>query len=126
MLFLQAEIETGYNADDTIRQLYLAGKIMYAHKNLIKFKLKGIILDRIFHLLRDKKINKVPSRTFCEILSNVRTHNLGWRFLVDSVNKLYAAKETDDLFFFKVLSIVQSHFRRMPEVDSSLMKLLME
>ena len=28
MQFLQTEIEAGYSADDTLRQLYLAGKIM--------------------------------------------------------------------------------------------------
>ena len=56
----------------------------------------------------------------------MRAQNLGWRFFVDSVNKLHAAKETDDLFFVKVLCIVQTHLKRMPEFDNGLVILFME
>ena len=79
---------------------------MYIHRNLITFKLKGVFLDRIFSLLRDKRVAKVHGRTLCEILSIIRTKNQGWRFFLESVAKLHQSGEADELFFNKVLSIV--------------------
>ena len=76
MLYLQNEVEAGYcEAEETQRQLYLSGKIMYVHRNQITFKLKGVFLDRIFSLLRDKRVPKVHGRTLCEIFSSIRANN---------------------------------------------------
>ena len=68
----------------------------------------------------------MPSRTFSEILSSVRAQNLGWRFFVDSINKLQEARETDDLFFDKSFNIVRGHLRTMPTFDQSLIHLFIE
>ena len=95
-----------YQGEATLRQLNLIGKILPSYKYLLNFKLKGVLLDRIFNILRDREITKVPSRSFCEILSSIRGQNLGWRFFIDSIGKLYKAGETDDLFFLKALSVV--------------------
>ena len=110
-------MEDGYKQDETRRQLYLIGKIIHSHKHILTLKLKGVLLDRIFNLLRDSEIHRVPSRTFSEILTYVRADNLGWRFFIDSINKLYKAGETDDLFFEKSLNIVRGLFRSMPTFD---------
>ena len=71
--YLQTEIETGYQGEQTLNQLHLIGKILLNYRqNVNETKLKGILLDRIFNLLRDSEINRVPTRTFSEILSSVR------------------------------------------------------
>lgn len=88
--------------------------------------MKGIVLDRIFNALRDSKITRVPSSTLCEILSSVRSQNLGWRFFIDSVNKLHLNGEVDDCFFVKSFSIVTGHFRTMQVLDVTLLNLLVE
>lgn len=124
--FLQDEIEAGYKSDQTLQQLHLVGKILIHFKNFVTFKMKGIMLDRIFHTLRDSKITKVPSSTLSEILSSVRSQNLGWRFFIDSVNKLDMNGEVDDLFFVKSFSIVTGYFRTMSILDITLLKLLVE
>lgn len=85
-----------------------------------------MLLDRIFNLLRDSEIHRVPSRTFSEIMSHVRSDNLGWRFFVDSINKLHEAGETDDLFFEKGLNIVRGLLRSMPTFDQSLINLFID
>ena len=79
---------------------------MYVHRNQITFKLKGVFLDRIFSLLRDKRVPKVHGRTLCEIFSSIRANNQGWRFFLESVAKLHKSGEADELFFNKALSIV--------------------
>ena len=124
--YLQTELTNCYQGEVTLRQLNLIGKILPSYKYLLNFKLKGVLLDRIFNLLRDREITKVPSRSFCEILSSIRGQNLGWRFFIDSIGKLYKAGETDDLFFLKALSVVQGHLRTMHTFDISLNKLLLE
>jgi len=53
----------------------------------------------------------VPSNSFSEILTAVRGQNLGWRFFVDSVNKLREAGEANELFLVKALIIVQGYFQ---------------
>ena len=70
--YLQTEINASYQGEVTLRQLSLVGKILSSYKCLLNFKLKGVLLDRIFNLLRDREINRVPSRSFCEILSSIR------------------------------------------------------
>ena len=106
--------------------LQLVGKIMELYRKHITFKLKGVILDRIFNLLRDCKIVKLPAKTFCFILTDIRSQILGWRFFVDSINKLHGAGETDDLFFVKSFSIICGYLRSIFQLDVGLMKLLVE
>ena len=85
----------------------MVGKLLLTYRPRITLKLKGVLLDRIFNLLRDSEnISRVPARTFSEIFTSARDNNLGWRFFVDSINKLHQAGEVDDLFFTKSLSLV--------------------
>ena len=123
---LQHLVEEGYKQDETRRQLYLMGKIIRSYKHVLTLKLKGVLLDRIFNLIRDNEIHRVPSRTFSEILTYVRADNLGWRFFIDSINKLYEAGETDDLFFEKSLNIVRGLFRSMPTFDQCFITLFID
>ena len=81
---------------------------MQTFRHLVTLKLKGILLDRIFNLLRDSGVSKVPKRTFSEVISGVRSLNLGWRFFVDTINKLHQNGNTNEHFFVKSLSIVQA------------------
>ena len=83
-------------------------------------KLKGVLLDRIFNLLRDSEVTQIPHQYFNEILTNVRPENLGWRFFVDSINKLKNAEETDDLFFDKSFNLIRSQLRQMVNFDKDL------
>ena len=122
--FLQSEVEAGYKSVETLQLLHLIGKILCSYKNFVTYRMKGIVLDRIFNALRDSQITKVPSTTLSEILSSVRSQNLGWRFFIDSVNKLHFNGESDDLFFVKSFSIVKGHFRTMQILDVTLLKLL--
>jgi len=39
-----------------LRQLHLVGKVLLQHGALVTVKIKGVLLDRIFNLLRDDKI----------------------------------------------------------------------
>ena len=71
--YLQTEIEAGYQGEETLNQLHLIGKILLNYRQHVnETKLKGILLDRIFNLLRDGEIHRVPTRTFSEILTSVR------------------------------------------------------
>lgn len=88
--------------------------------------MKGVLLDRIFNALRDSSISRIPSTTLSEILSSVRSQNLGWRFLIDSVNKLHENGEADDLFLVKSFSLVTGHFRAMQILDVTLLQLLVD
>ena len=76
---------------------------MHTHHSSLTIKMKGALLDRIFNLLRDGNINKVPGTTFSAILSRVRGQNLGWRFFIDSISKLSEAGEAEEHFFLKSL-----------------------
>ena len=104
----------------------MIGKILQHHKPYVTLQIKGIVLDRMFNLLRDEDVARVPTSSFSEILTSVRTENLAWRFFIDSINKLNQTNEADELFFNKALSIVQGHFRQMQTIDMSLMLLLLE
>ena len=88
--------------------------------------LKGVLLDRIFNLLRDGDITEIPYHTFSEILSSIRPQNLGWRFFVDSINKLEGAGETDDLFFEKSFNLIKGQLRLMTIIDMDLIKIFVD
>ena len=88
--------------------------------------MKGALLDRIFNLLRDGNINKVPGTTFSAILSRVRGQNLGWRFFIDSISKLSDAGEAEEHFFLKSLSIVQGYLKSTLTLDLALLSLILE
>lgn len=124
--YLQGEIEHAYLQETTKRQLHLVGKILKLHRPFVSIKMKGVLLDRIFNLLRDAEIARVPSASYSEILTFIRGDNLGWRFFIDSINKLDQAGEADDLFFAKAFSIAQGHFREMQTIDLSLVMLFLE
>ena len=70
--YLQSEVELAYAEETTRRQLHLIGKILLIYKPFVTLKLKGVLLDRIFNLLRDEEITWVPAYTFSEILTSVR------------------------------------------------------
>ena len=124
--YLQGEIEHAYLQETTKRQLHLVGKILKQHRPFVSMKMKGVLLDRIFNLLRDAEIARVPSTSYSEILTFIRGDNLGWRFFIDSINKLDQAGEADDLFFAKAFSIAQGHFREMQAIDLNLVMLFLE
>jgi hypothetical protein len=85
--------------------LHLVGKILKLYKPYVNLKMKGVLLDRIFNLLRDEEIARVPTSSYSEILTAIRGENLGWRFFIDSINKLDQAGEADEVFFAKAFSI---------------------
>lgn len=126
MAYLQGLITQDYRGEITKQELHLIGKILQHHKPYVTLQIKGIVLDRMFNLLRDEDVARVPTSSFSEILTSVRTENLAWRFFIDSINKLNQTNEADELFFNKALSIVQGHFRQMQTIDMSLMLLLLE
>lgn len=73
MEHVQEMVEDADSNEDVKRQLNLIGKILIAHSHHISIKMKGILLDKIFSLLRDSEIQRVPSDTFSVILSTVRS-----------------------------------------------------
>ena len=86
-----------------------------------------MLLDRIFNLLIDNGINKVPASSFAEILTSIRGQNLGWRFFVESINQINDVNSpTNDLFFIKALSIVQGYLRDTSVLDTNLIQLLVK
>ena len=106
MAYLQGLITQDYRGEITKQELHLIGKILQHHKPYVTLQIKGIVLDRMFNLLRDEDVARVPTSSFSEILTSVRTENLAWRFFIDSINKLNQTNEADELFFNKALSIV--------------------
>lgn len=56
MEHVQEMVEDAESNEDVKRQLNLIGKILIAHSHHISIKMKGILLDKIFSLLRDSEI----------------------------------------------------------------------
>ncbi len=124
--FIQASVEECDDSERVKQQLHLIGKILIGHSHFVTIRMKGVLLDKIFSLLRDAQVDRIPSDTLSVILSMVRGQNLGWRFFVDSINKLETAGEADEHFFVKALSIAQGHFRQMSTIDLSLLSLFVD
>ena len=84
-----------------------------------------MLLDRIFNLLIDSGINRVPASSFAEILTSIRGQNLGWRFFVESINQINDVNNPgNDLFFVKALSIVQGYLKDTSVLDTNLIGIL--
>ena len=122
--YIQTEIDQNLSLNETQNLLHLMGKILRSYKHFKTIKLRGSLIERILNLVQDNQISLVPKRSFSVIITAVSEQHHGWRFFLDSINKLHVAGMTNDLFFIKCLSIVQGLFRTLENFDIGLAELL--